>query len=209
MKKIDLNQAGPDWHRWRREGLGGSDVSALVDGTYTSPDELLEIKLGLRTVAENDAMRRGKRLEPEARAKYIEVSGNEVVPMCAEHEEYPFMRASLDGLSSDGKLVLEIKCPGYWPHRRALKGYVPSYYVAQVQHQLFVTGAERADYFSYRPDDEELRESDRWALIEVFPDPDYQRRLLKAAQRFWDKLQRLREGSVLQPVLLPESDEQS
>src|SRR5262245_29678845 len=71
MKIVKLKQEGPAWHRWRARGVGGSgSVAVLGAAEGASADDLLEVKLGLREVAENARMARGKRLEPGARARY-------------------------------------------------------------------------------------------------------------------------------------------
>ena len=56
--------------------------------------------------------------------------------------------ASLDGMTLAGDLVLEIKCPmrgtrsDLW--QDVSQGQVPEHYRVQVQHQLMVSGAEKA-----------------------------------------------------------------
>jgi putative phage-type endonuclease len=192
MKIIRLKQTSPRWHKWRAKGIGGSDASAVMgESGWTSPDELLAEKLGLRTVEENERMARGRRLEPEARARYCREYGIKMTPVCVSHDEYPWLRASLDGWNDEHRLVLEIKCPGYWTHVKALRGYVPDYYTAQVQHQLLVTGADRLHYASYFPDTDDSGRSFpdecQLAVVEVRPDPVYQDRLLEAERAFVER----------------------
>ena len=188
MKRVDLDQAGPSWHKWRKGGLGGSDACAVMgDVGWTSPDELMENKLGMREFAESARMARGKELEPEARRLYCERHGVQMEPVCVEHDQHPCLRASLDGLSPDGSLVLEIKCPSYAGHKKALWGIYPDYYRAQLQHQLMVTGAARLHYASYRPDPAEFQADEYLAVLEVLPDPEYQARLMEAELAFWER----------------------
>src|SRR5262245_41637378 len=102
MTIVKLKQAGPAWHRWRAKGIGGSDASAVMGSApWASSDELLEVKLGLREVEDNERMARGKRLEAGARARYCAEWGVEMTPCCVVHSEHPWLRASLDGLSPD------------------------------------------------------------------------------------------------------------
>jgi hypothetical protein len=54
-------------------------------------------------------MTRGKDLEVEARAAYIKEVGKTVKPACVENIKNPWLRASLDGISNDGKTILEIR----------------------------------------------------------------------------------------------------
>jgi predicted phage-related endonuclease len=57
MKIIHLEQAGPDWHRWRSQGIGGSDACAVMgDVAWTSPDELAAAKRTGQIEPENEAM---------------------------------------------------------------------------------------------------------------------------------------------------------
>jgi putative phage-type endonuclease len=201
MDIIELEQNTPEWLAWREQGIGGSDACAVMgDSPWTTPDEMLDIKLGRARVEENDAMRRGKRLEPEARRMYETIRGVEVRPACAVHPNFPWLRASLDGLSLDGKTVLEIKCPGKWPHWQAIyrKKY-PQYYKAQIQHQLLVTGAERVHYFSYRPDDPSVPPC---GLVTVLPDRAYMERLFLRLKAFWQRLEAARGGEEVTAELL-------
>ena len=192
MKIVELEQSTPEWLAWRQQGIGASDACSLMGDGYGSPEELANIKLGRTVVEENEPMRRGKRLEPDARRIYQQVSGIEVRPVCAVHPDHPWLRASLDGLSLDGKTVLEVKCPGYWPHFNALvKRIYPKYYKAQLMHQFLVTGAERIHYFSYRPDDPSIAPA---AMVEVRPDHRYMELLFRREQAFQAELERMKEG---------------
>jgi len=99
-------------------------------------------------------------------------------PLCLSHEELEWMRASLDGLSFDGSTVLEIKCPLNVRDRAAAQARrVPSQYQAQLQHQLEVSGAEKAHYWSFHGTD--------GILIEVRPDREYAKRLVEVEAAFW------------------------
>jgi len=177
MKKVELEQSGPEWHQWRSGGIGGSDAGVLM-GTnpWMNEDQLTESKEGRLVVAENERMARGKRLEPIAREKYTEVTGIHVRPVCVVHDKVPWLRASLDGLSEDNQIVLEIKCPSNYAHKKALWGRIPDYYTAQVQHQLLVTGCPLLHYWSYT-DDEYFPKDSRHALVVVHPDFEYQEKL--------------------------------
>jgi hypothetical protein len=94
------------------------------------------------------------------------------------HEGFEWMRASLDGLSFDGTTLLEIKCPLSLRDRAAAQaGRIPSQYQAQLQHQLEVSKAERAHYWSFHGTD--------GILIEVRPDRGYAKRLIEAEAAFW------------------------
>jgi putative phage-type endonuclease len=91
------------------------------------------------------AMQPGTDMEPLARAAYEARIGFVMQPLVLEAGDYS---ASLDGMTLDGDLVLEIKCPlrgtrsDLWLDVEA--GQIPDHYAIQVQHQLMVAGAELA-----------------------------------------------------------------
>ncbi len=102
-------------------------------------------------------------------------------PLCLVHDELKWMRASLDGLSFDGSTLLEIKCPLSLRDRTsAQEGRIPSHYHAQLQHQLAVSGAEQAHYWSFHGSD--------GILIEIRPDREYAQRLVEAEAAFWQRV---------------------
>ena len=73
---------------------------------------------------------------------------------------------------------MEIKCPLSLRDRAsAQEGRVPYQYNAQLQHQLEVSGAEQAHYWSFDGTD--------GILIEINPDREYAKRLIEAELDFW------------------------
>lgn len=189
MQILHLNQSGPDWLKWRQAGIGGSDAG-VISGNYPYLSEE-QLKLSKRegnksVVKENYRMKRGKRLEPIARAKYQDLTGIRVRPICCVHDTYPWLRASLDGLSFDGKTALEIKCPSNFNHETALSGYVPNHYIAQCQHILLVTGCPVLHYFSFT-DSEKFPVEQQFALVKVLPDQEYMDWLLDREKKWWEE----------------------
>jgi predicted phage-related endonuclease len=120
-------------------------------------------------------------MEPIARAAYEAKTGNMMQPAERTHRVLRFMRASLDGITLDGRLILEVKCPGKEAHAEAVAGRVPVHYMSQVQSQLFVADAERAHYWSF--------DGTNGVLIEVLPDVAMQTRIVDACTAFWAHVQ--------------------
>lgn len=174
-----FQQGTTAWLAWRRGGIGASDAPAIMGVSPWMDLETLWLdKTGRRRGGfSNHAMRRGQRLEPEARALYTRITRVSVEPVCLEHGAHPWMRGSLDGISADGSVVLEVKCPGATDHAVARRGGVPAKYVPQLQHLLAVSGARVCHYWSYRDGE--------GTLIEVAPDPDYIRGLVERERDFW------------------------
>lgn len=99
-------------------------------------------------------MERGNQLEPQARAAYEFLTGNDVIQVGGVYlNENRDVMVSPDGLIPSLKKALEIKCPKMSTHiRYLLEGGVPAEYVIQVQANLWVTGYETWDFVSYCPE---------------------------------------------------------
>jgi putative phage-type endonuclease len=186
MKIVELEQRSQAWHDWR----AGKDlpesvprITATAAGVivgksiFQTRHRLWEELTGRRAgQVLNPAMLRGINLEPYALASYQKTTGNVMAPVCVEHSDFPWAAASLDGLNVFGDLVLEIKCPGARSHAIAASGGVPTYYLPQIQWQLFVTGAGEAHYYSFDGND--------GVLLTVKPDVAYQEYLFDKAVAF-------------------------
>ncbi|VTX84433.1 YqaJ viral recombinase family protein [uncultured Aggregatibacter sp.] len=99
-------------------------------------------------------MERGNQLEPQARAAYEFLTGNDVIQVGGVYlNENRDVIVSPDGLIPLLQKGLEIKCPKMSTHiRYLLEGGVPTEYVIQVQANLWVTGYETWDFVSYCPE---------------------------------------------------------
>lgn len=181
MTIINLQQGTPEWLEWRNKGIGASEASIIVgmDKFNRTPHKLWLEKLGkAEPVKPNRYMLRGQMMEEQARHAYMHSSQVPVSPACYEDDVYPFVHASVDGISFDGKVVIEIKCPGAATHAIALEGKVPEWYYPQCQQILLVTNAEKLDYYSF--------DGKEGVVIEVLPNVKYQKKLLKKLIEFWD-----------------------
>jgi len=179
MKVIDVEQGSDAWLAWRKTVITATDCPAIMGTSPWSTEyKCWQKKLGLiEEQKSNDAMERGKRLEPKARADFNRRYSYFMEPCVVESTDSDFLGASLDGLSDCQKYVLEIKCGGSKLHDLATKGEIPDYYKDQIQHQLIVTNAEKAFYYSY--------DGEQGICIEVFPDPDFKARYMEKARKFW------------------------
>lgn len=179
MKIIELEQGSPEWLSWRRTVITATDASIIMgNNPWDTPYSCWQRKLGLIPEKEsNEAMERGKRLEPEARAKFIEDYEIHMTAAVVESTEMDFLGASLDGISPLGGSLLEIKCGGSKLHSMAERGEIPVYYQDQMQHQLLVTGADMCYYYSY--------DGKEGICIEVYPDPAFREAFIPKARDFW------------------------
>ena len=107
-------------------------------------------------------MLNGTALEPAARAAYEVQTGNVMQPLVMQDGLYS---ASLDGITLQGDLIVEIKCPyrgrdsTLW--REVESGAVPGHYVAQIQAQLMVSGASHAHLWVFDGEQGLLRTLER------------------------------------------------
>lgn len=177
-----MDQGSSEWKAWRKNGIGASDIAAIMClSPWSTPFKVWEEKTGRSEGFEgNAATIRGNELESKARKRYELENLEDMPPAVAVHPMYDICRVSLDGIRSDRKLILEIKCPGEEAHSLAKAGKIPDYYLPQVQYQLAVTGADMCHYFSFGKDETS-------ALVEVKPDMRYQGVLFLEALEFWKK----------------------
>jgi len=183
MKTLKLMQGSQEWLEWRKKGLGASDAPIIMEESpWKTPYELWLEKTGRKKPPPpNASMIRGHRLEEKARQKYIEMTGNAVFPLCAQHEQYPWLFCSLDGINFEQNLIVEIKCAGGASHHKALVNEIPRVYYPQLQHQMLVSGIDICHYFSFDGED--------GVIVECPANPEYQEELLKKLQEFWDLVQ--------------------
>lgn len=184
-----------DWLKERQKGIGGSDVAAILGmSPWRTPYQVWEEKTTpIDETAEEDdrpALYWGRVLEAPIRQAYADKTGRTVTKPAEAFvsSKYPFMRANLDGIADDGRVVefkTSSKSDGWG---EVGTDEIPDYYMTQVQHYLAVTGVKTADvavliggndFRIYTVEaDEELqallieRESEFWALVESRTPPD-------------------------------------
>lgn len=183
---VDIAQGTSEWFDWRNQGLGASDAPAIMgENPWKSRERLLKEKLNELSFWQNDAMRRGIELEPEARRRYERMTGIKVRAICLESTQFDWLRASIDGLAHDGSSVVEIKCGESVYRHAASKRQVPQYYLGQLQHILAVTGLPRIDFWCYLPGRPEIH-------LCIDRDNNYIDRLIKREMEFWQEFMRRR-----------------
>ena len=163
MNRVNLSQGSAEWHAWRRDRLGGSDIAAVIgvspfDGH--TRESVFAAKVRGVERPQNGAMYRGTVLEPWARDLYQRRFRVTAAPACVEMDGCAWAAASLDGLCASGAAIpsgrvewlLEIKCPGWELHSRTLMGVdPPDYYACQVQWQMLVAGVGACDFATFNP----------------------------------------------------------
>ena len=161
MITLDCEQGSEEWLAVRMGVPSASNFRKLLPSNMKLSTQapgyrhtLLAELLGVRAeLYQNDAMKRGTELEPEARETYEFVTGATVeqVGFCLRDDGR--IGCSPDGLiGEDGGL--EIKCPMAHTHvAYLLRGECPHDYYPQVQGAMYVCGPGRQwwDFMSYYP----------------------------------------------------------
>jgi len=184
MKIVDLDQGSQEWLDWRKTHLTATDAPMLLGASpYCTPYKGWQRKLGLaQEQAVNSAMLRGHADEPIVRKMFVEKTGIDFHPCCITSGRFPFLAASLDGISSCGKYIIEIKSNGAQYHFGLEDGSLPEFHMMQIQHQLLCTDGqvEKAYYLSYNNGD--------LKIIEVLPDQSFFEKYIPEAKKFWDRI---------------------
>lgn len=151
----NIFQGSAEWLAFRKGKITATGIATIMGiNPYKSPFMLFQEELGLREPEpENDAMRRGKALEPLALQKYHDVKPfYNMVPSVVTHSDYPNFMASLDGFDEKNCRGVEIKCMGARNHAKAKDSIDPVHYM-QMQWQMFCTGCNEWDYYCFDGED--------------------------------------------------------
>lgn len=185
---IQIEQGTAEWREYRRSVLGGSDAPIIMGvSPWRTTFELWQEKTGRKSFESNNfATKRGHELEPKARASYQLLSDTDMPPVVLRHKEFPYLSASLDGFNHDAGRILEIKCPGREDHAMAKMGKIPAKYIFQLEHQLFVSGASEAHYFSFHVG---KGGKEDYALVIYESVPERRELLLEGLHSFWKRVQ--------------------
>lgn len=188
MRFINLEQGTKEWLAWRKKGLGASDAPIITGlSKYKTPYRLWQELLGLVEPEQAGFIAEvGHKFEPRARAQFSLETDLEVEPACAEHDDFPFLRASFDGLNEDARVFVEIKLVG----RQKLdwikdnKKPLPEH-ADQVFQQFLVSKYERGYYCAYTVDANYTDMTDCF-ITRCQPDHIYMGKLFQRLQHFWD-----------------------
>lgn len=174
------------WLEERRKGIGGSDVAAIMGLSpwKTAYQVYREKRKEVEDWQGNNITDWGKRMEPAIRQWYSDQTGRDVrLPdKIMYHPKHPFMLASLDGFTDDGRVV-EIKTARSgknWGEPET--NQIPDYYAVQVHHYMTITGFQVADIpvsiAGGSP-----------SLYIVEADKEISEMIIEACAKFWERVQ--------------------
>lgn len=158
---VEHEQRSPEWFKARAGRLTGSRAADMLAKIKTGEaaarrDYRLQLAVERLTGAPQEAgfvnaeMQRGIDMEPAAFAAYEAATGEMVRRtgfICADDL---MVGCSLDGDIENFAGIIELKVPKSTTHIGYLKsGIMPLAYLPQVQHNLWVTGAQWCDFASF------------------------------------------------------------
>jgi putative phage-type endonuclease len=189
------------WHKWRRSGIGGSDIAAILGWGYAnqSPYQVWAQKTGLIPSSDDDENERyefGRRAESMLVEWFQDESGLYVANQqdWRTHPDHPWAIATIDGEVFEGPHDQSIPADedDLWTFPTPLGGFeaktasthgwkaddpIPDMYQCQGQWAMAVNGWERI-WFA-------VLHEHRFRTYELLADADDQRVLLEAAEKFW------------------------
>ena len=183
-----------EWLSYRRLGIGGSDVAAIMGiSPFATSRDLYNDKVGVEPVIEEEsnwvALEVGHRLEDLVAEIFSKRTGLKVFQkkFMFQHPQYPWMLADLDYLVKlpDGSIaILECKTStsnsseNWW---YAGKEIVPAYYESQGRHYMAVMNYGKTFFCCLFTDTREaiIRSIDR--------DMAYEEELIALEDTFWNE----------------------
>jgi hypothetical protein len=162
---IDVPQRSEGWMQARLGRLTSSRASDMLatrkNGDASTSRANLRVQLVLERLTGRCAasgyqsldMQNGADREVEALQHYQDVTGNTVQRTGFLAHDELMAGASLDAHVGAFERVVEVKAPIPATHLEYVRsGKVPLDYARQITHQLWLTGAQAADFVSFNPD---------------------------------------------------------
>lgn len=184
MRIVELASGSTEWHKWRGEGIGASEIGIIMgNDPYRTPYQLWEKKCGFaKPEPLSGPMRWGIQNEDKARQWINAQEKLNLEPICVECTENPIFRASLDGWDRHQNVLVEIKCPTTQEtiDRARTHSAIHSYWYDQIQWQMMIAKPERAYFAIY---DVQVQGC---IILQQWPDIKHQKLMREKASEFWD-----------------------
>lgn len=178
-----------EWLKERQRGIGGSDVGAILGvNKWKTPFQVyLEKTEEITEVNEqSESAYWGTELEDMVAREFAKRTGKKV-RRDTKHfisKDYPFMVANIDRRVVGENAILECKTVNQYGAKEWEGEEIPASYLLQVQHYLYVTGAEKG-YIAA------LIGGQRFVWKEVSKDEELISMIIEAEKDFWYKVQNL------------------
>jgi predicted phage-related endonuclease len=158
---ITADQRSPEWFAARLGRLTGSRAKDML-ATIKTGEAAARRDYRTQLVVErltgelqedvfvNKEMQRGIDKEPDAFAAFEALTGHLVRRTGFVQYSGLWAGCSLDGDIDDMTEIVELKCPKSATHLRYLRSTsIPGEHYAQLMHNLWITGAKKAHFFSF------------------------------------------------------------
>ncbi len=182
-----------DWLNYRRLGIGGSDVAAILGvSPFRTARDIYYDKLGVVAIDPDESnwvsLEMGHLLEDLVARIFAKKTGYRVfqIKKMFRHPKYPFMLADVDYFVElpDGSLaILEIKTTNYNAKENWFLGeyeITPEYYELQGRHYMAVMDIDRVFFCCLYGNTE-----DEVIIREVKRDKAYEAEMIYLEQEFW------------------------
>lgn len=141
-----MDQQTQAWLDWRKKGIGASESAQILERSpYGSRLDLWLLKTG--RVPEGDfstyANAKGGDTEHNLRSRHSIFKKRDFQPRLAEHDEFPFILASLDAYDEIHKEGCEIK---FVSKEKFDNDFISDHHMIQMQHQMLVVGVPEWEY---------------------------------------------------------------
>jgi putative phage-type endonuclease len=176
-----------EWLKERQSGIGGSDVGAILGvNKYKTPFEVyLEKTEPITEVREqSESAYWGDQFEEVVAKEFEKRTGKKVRRdrKHYKHKDYPYMVANIDRKIVGENAILECKTANQFLANEWEEDEIPASYLLQVQHYLFVTGAELG-YIAV------LIGGQKFIWKEVTRDEELIQMIIEAEKNFWKMVQ--------------------
>lgn len=190
-----------EWLEWRRKGIGGSDVAAIMGiSPFRTARDIYYDKIKVTSLEDDEeeeyddgwvAKRMGNLLEPLVAEIFQKRTGFEVfkINKMFYHPHHPFMLADIDYFVKlpDGTIaILEIKTTDESKVFEWFKDgekIVPVYYESQGRHYMAVTNIDRVFYCCILYG----RSENSVVIREIKRDYEYEDEMIFLEQEFWQE----------------------
>ena len=143
---LDMSQE--EWLKWRKKGIGGSDIGTLMGfNQYSSPFMVFVDKTTdyNKDLSDNEAVYWGTTLEEIVAKEFEKRTGKKVrrLNSILQSIESPFALANVDFKIAGEKAGLECKTTNAFNSAEWQDDEIPASYICQCQWYMYVTGYER------------------------------------------------------------------
>ncbi len=182
------------WLAWRRRGIGGSDVAAILGiSPFRTARDVYYDKLNVAPAVPDEgnwvALEMGQLLEPLVAKIFSRKTGLPVfqIQKMFRHAQFPFLLADVDyfvTLPSGETAILEIKTTNYYARDHWFcdgREIVPAWYETQGRHYMATMNLDRVFFCCLYGNNE-----DEVIIRELRRDMAYEEEMIYLEKNFWE-----------------------